>query len=67
MASAEVRAIALPTPQPGFAEAFIGSLWSTVADHRGETWWPTKQQHNDRPGVVVDFLGDPAADVRHIE
>jgi hypothetical protein len=53
--------IAPPTPQPGFAETFIGSSWSTVADHRGETWWPTAQQYNDKPGVVVDVLGDPGA------
>jgi hypothetical protein len=53
--------IAPPSSQPGFAETFIGSSWSTVADHRGETWWPTEQQYNDTPGVVVTFLGDPAS------
>jgi hypothetical protein len=58
---AHATTVAPPAPQAGFAETFIGSSWSTVADHRGETWWPTTQQYNDMPGVVVDFLGDPAA------
>ena len=57
---AHATTIAPPAAQAGFAETFNGSSWSTVADHRGETWWPTTQRYNDTPGVVVDFLGDPA-------
>jgi hypothetical protein len=53
--------IAPGAPQHGRAYQFNRGGWSTVADHRGETWWPTEQQYNDTPGVVVTFLGDPAS------
>lgn len=58
---AHAMLIAPPADQTGFARIFSSTGWSSVADHRGETWWPTTQQYNQPAGVVVDFLGDPTA------
>jgi hypothetical protein len=54
-------AIAPPPLQKGQAAVFGSSSWSIVADHRGETWWPTAQKDNATPGVAITALGDPAA------
>ena len=58
---AHATVIAPGAPQAGTAQTFNGASWLTVPDHRSETWWPTTQRYNDMPGVVVDFLGNPAA------
>lgn len=42
-------------PEEGFAAVFGDGEWSTIEDHRGETWWD-----EDGHPVVIDFLGDPA-------
>lgn len=49
-----------PVPPLGHTLAWAGSGWLTVEDHRGEKWWPTNNEFNDGPFVIVDFIGDPA-------
>lgn len=50
--------IAPPDKQAGVAAVFNGA-WSTVPDHRGETWWKIGAVDNSEP-VVIDYLGEPA-------
>lgn len=47
-----------PAGQTGKARLFdiVTAKWTKITDHRGETWY---RAHGE--SVVVDFLGDPAA------
>jgi hypothetical protein len=47
-------------PQPGRVYVFGGTVWSSVADHRGETWWKADAKDNTAP-VLIDFIGNPVA------
>lgn len=57
---AHSTATAPPAPQTGTAHVFAGAAWSSVADHRGETWWLADAKDNTAPQIVT-ALGDPTA------
>lgn len=43
------------TIPPKRACVYVNNTWTTVPDHRGETWW-----REDRTPVVITGLGNPA-------
>jgi len=45
-----------PAGEAGKAPVFVDEAWTSVADHRGETWWDAKGNP-----ITVQWLGDPAA------
>lgn len=48
-----------PAPREGQATVFSGSGWSSVPDHRGETWWMADAKLNTQP-LTITSVGDPA-------